>query len=198
MSDTYNGPDAKQALQNLLEGNKRYIDSSLTHPHQDSVRRQSLSGGQQPFAIVLTCSDSRVPPEIIFDQGLGDLFVIRVAGNIVDDIALGSIEYAAAHLHTPLLMVMGHTKCGAVTATVSGVGVEGHIANIVNKIKPVVNETRNKQGDPVTNAVFALANSVADQLTSSEPVLADLVQSGRLQVVPSVYDVDSGKVEIVS
>ncbi len=198
MSEQYSGPDAGQALQKLIDGNKRYVEAKLTHPNQSTDRRQSLADGQQPFAIILTCSDSRVSPEIIFDQGLGDVFVIRVAGNIVDDIGLGSIEYAAAHLHAPLVMVMGHTKCGAVAATVGGGEVEGHIASIVSIIKPIAEEVRGHQGDPVTNAVHALAKSVAGQLSSSKPVLADLVESGKLRVVASVYDVETGEVEVIT
>ena len=198
MSASYNGPDADQALQKLIDGNKRYVEAKLTHPNQDTERRESLSGGQQPFAIILTCSDSRVSPEIIFDQGLGDIFVIRVAGNIADDVALGSIEYAAAHLGAPLIMVMGHTKCGAVAATVGGGEVEGHIGSIVSIIKPVVDQTSSQDGDPVTNAVHGLAKTVAGQLRSSKPVLADIVDSGKLKVVASVYDVDTGKVEIIA
>lgn len=197
MSTQNTGPNAEQALEKLMDGNKKYVQANLTHPNQDPERRESLSDGQQPFAIVLTCSDSRVSPEIIFDQGLGDIFVIRVAGNIVDDIGIGSIEYAAAHLHAPLIMVMGHTKCGAVAATVLGGEVEGHINSIVTMIKPIADSTSSQPGDQVTNTVHALAKSVAEQLRSSKPVLAELVESGNLQVVASVYDVETGIVSLL-
>jgi carbonic anhydrase len=109
-----------QALQELMIGNERYVRSQPKHPRQSRARQSEVASGQQPFGIILTCADSRVSPEFIFDQGLGDLFVVRVAGNIINDAILGSIEYAAAYLHTPLLVVLGHSNCGAVSATVAG------------------------------------------------------------------------------
>lgn len=105
----------EKGLAALVEGNRRYQAQRLTHPHQNAARRAALAAGQHPFAAVLSCADSRVPPEIVFDQGLGDLFVVRVAGNITDDVVLGSLEYAVEHLHVPLVVVLGHYKCGAVT-----------------------------------------------------------------------------------
>src|SRR5207237_5372942 len=105
-----------QALSRLVAGNQRFVAHKPTHPHEDLARRHDLAGSQHPFAVVLSCSDSRLPPELVFDQGLGDLFVIRVAGNITDAAVIGSIEYAVEHLHAPLIVVLGHEKCGAVTA----------------------------------------------------------------------------------
>jgi len=191
-------PAAAQALETLLAGNRRYVEGSMSHLHQDKEWCQSLSKEQHPFAIILACSDSRVSPGIIFDQGLGDLFMIRVAGNIVDDVVLGSIEYAAAHLDVPLLMVMGHTNCGAVAATCAGGCPKGHIDRITSFIKPVADEVRSQDGDHVTNTVHALAKSVAHELETSKPILAELVDSGQLKVVASVYDIETGKVEILS
>ena len=109
-----------QALQRLVEGNQRSVAGAWTHPHQSLERRAGLTKGQAPFAVILACADSRVSPEVLFDQGLGDLFVIRVAGNVIDNLGLGSLEYAAEHLHTPLIVVLGHTQCGAVQAAVAG------------------------------------------------------------------------------
>lgn len=120
-----------EALARLMEGNARYVSAKLNHPDQTLQRRAEVASGQHPFAIILTCADSRVPPELLFDQGLGDLFVVRVAGNIVDDDILGSIEYGVGELATPLVMVLGHERCGAVKATVESVEqggeVPGHI-----------------------------------------------------------------------
>lgn len=190
-------PTPEEALEKLLTGNKRYVAGTPNHPRQNAPRRAELSEGQAPFAIVLACSDSRVPPAILFDQGLGDLFVIRVAGNIVDDVALGSIEYAAAHLHTPLLMVLGHSKCGAVGATVAGGELEGHLPSLAKLIQPAVEKAKGQPGDLVDNAVRTNARMVAEQLKNSEPVLAELVKSGQLKVVAARYDLDSGQVEML-
>ena len=187
----------EEALEKLIAGNKRYIAAKQAHPRQTEADRQALSSGQSPFAIILTCSDSRVPPEIIFDQGLGDLFVIRVAGNIVDDVGLGSIEYAAAHLHTPLLVVLGHSHCGAVGATVSGADLEGHLPALAEAIQPAVDQARPEAGDLLDNAINANARMVADQLRGAEPVLAGLVQTGQLQVVAARYDLETGIIEIL-
>ena len=110
----------------------------MKRPNQGVERRKELVEGQHPFAIILCCSDSRVPPEVIFDQGLGDLFIVRTAGNVFDNIALGSIEYAVEHLEVPLLVVLGHGQCGAVTATVEGGHAPGHISNVVEAIQPAV------------------------------------------------------------
>ena len=148
--------------------------------------------------MILGCADSRVPPEVIFDQGLGDLFVVRVAGNVVDDIVLGSIEYAAAHLHTPLIVVLGHFRCGAVGATVAGGELEGHLPSLAAAIQPAVDRVKGLPGDLVDHAVRANARMVADQLESSAPVLAELVEAGRLKIVATCYDLDTGAVELLT
>lgn len=191
-------PTGDQALEKLMAGNQRYVSARQIHPHQTGERRAALSSGQNPFAIILGCADSRIPPEIIFDQGLGDLFVIRVAGNIVDDVVLGSIEYAAAHLHTPLLVVLGHSKCGAVGATAGGGELEGHLPSLAQAIQPAIDRIKNQPGDLVDNAVRSNARMVSAQLQSSQPVLAKLVETGQLKVVAAYYDLDSGVVEVLT
>jgi carbonic anhydrase len=188
---------ADEALKRLVDGNKRYVLGKLMHPNQTRVRRGEVEGGQHPFAIVLGCSDSRVPPEVIFDQGLGDIFVVRVAGNIADDAVLGSIEYAAEHLHAPLIMVLGHGSCGAVAATIKGGELPGHVPGIADKIRPAVEKTKGQQGDAVSNAAKANVQMVVDQLRSCKPVLAPLVRSGNLKVAAAFYDIGSGKVELL-
>ncbi len=168
-----------------------------THPNQDKSRRDEVKTGQKPFAIIVGCSDSRIPPEILFDQGIGDLFVIRLAGNIVDDTALGSIEYAADHLGTRLVVVLGHAKCGAVTAAAGGGEAHGHIGSIVQLIIPAVERARDKSGDLVDNAIRENARLVAAAISSSKPILSKMVEEGKIAVVPAYYDIDTGVVELL-
>jgi len=187
----------EQALSQLLDGNRRYVELRRIHPNQSDDRRNSLLGGQHPQAIILGCSDSRVPPEIIFDQGLGDLFVVRVAGNVIDDIVLASIEYAAEHLHTPLLMVLGHTNCGAVQAAMDDTELDGHLPSIAQAIEEALEAARELPGDTLNNAIRAHARITAEHLRLSEPVLSVLVRSGSLLIVSAIYDLDTGLVEIL-
>ena len=187
----------EQALQRLLEGNQRYVAGMPTHPDQTTDRRLELAKGQAPFAIVLTCSDSRVAPELFFDQGLGDLFVIRNAGNILDDHAIGSMEYAVEHLHASLIVVVGHGKCGAVSAAVAGGEIPGHIRSLVEAITPAVEEVKNLPGDKVDNSVRANAQRMAGILTHVEPILKTAAKEGHLKIVAARYDLSTGQVEIL-
>ena len=191
------GLTADQALQRLIAGNERYVAGTATHPDQTIQRRAEVAKGQSPFAIVLTCSDSRVAPEILLDQGLGDLFVIRNAGNILDDHVIGSMEYAVEHLHVPLVLVVGHEKCGAISAAVAGGEASGHIPSLVEAIEPVVKQVKNLPGDPVENVVRANAQRIAETLTRSEPILKEAVNKGKLLVVPARYDLVTGHLEIL-
>ena len=190
-------PGCEEALAKLLAGNKRFVEARLSHPHQDAEQRVSLGSGQAPFAAVLACADSRVPPEVLFDQGLGDLFVVRVAGNIINDQLLGSLEYAVAHLDTPLIMVMGHTSCGAIGAVAQGAELEGHMASLVPAIQPSVDKVRGMEGDLTDNAAREIAKMTAEQLRSSDPVLAPLVAAGKLKVVASFYELESGQIKLL-
>src|SRR5215813_1039303 len=185
---------AESALAELKAGNDHHARHQYQHPHETAARQRELASAQSPHAQILSCSDSRVPPEIIFDQGLGDLFVIRVAGNVATDTELGSLEYGAEHLHIPLIVVLGHEHCGAVTATVEGGPPEGHISALVNLIKPAVEKTRGLPGDPVANAVRANVEMVVKQLRSSTPILSEMVAHGQLKIVGAVYSLDTGKV----
>lgn len=189
-----------KALQKLMDGNKRYVAAKaakLTHPNQSPERRTEAAKGQHPFAVIVGCSDSRVPPEIIFDQGIGDLFVIRVAGNIVDDLALGSIEYATEHLGAQLIVVLGHERCGAVEATVKGTEAAGHIGSLVEAIKPAVDKVRKQPGDLLDNAIKSNVKMIVQKLHSSKPILEKLVKKDTLKIVGARYDLDDGTVEIV-
>jgi carbonic anhydrase len=158
---------------------------------------RAIAAGQHPFAIILGCADSRVPPEIIFDQGLGDLFVIRVAGNILDDAILGSIEYAVEELGTALVLVLGHERCGAVAATVKHAEVVGHISTLINAIQPAVDRAKNEPGDLLDNAIRANIELVVAQLKSSMPV-ADLVLKNKLTVVGAQYNLKCGSVDLIA
>ncbi|HEV2695871.1 MAG TPA: carbonic anhydrase [Verrucomicrobiae bacterium] len=187
----------EQALQKLLEGNARFVAGQTVHPDQTVERRQALAGGQNPFAIVLTCSDSRVAPELVFDQGLGDLFVIRNAGNVLDDHVIGSIEYAVDHLHVPLIIVVGHEKCGAVSAAVAGGQVPGHIHSLTDDLALVIEQTKDLPGDKVDNAVRANAQRTAEILKHVEPIIKAAVSSTNLTIVAARYELGTGKVEIL-
>ncbi len=185
------------ALDLLLAGNRRFFKGRMLHPDQTIGRREDLAKGQQPFAIILTCSDSRVAPEVYFDQGLGDIFVIRTAGNVIDDHVIGSIEYAVEHLKASLLLVVGHERCGAVAAAVAGGHADGHIGSIVESIAPAVKATEGRSGDHVDNTVAKHARMTADALRASDPILAAAVKAGHLTVLAARYDLDTGRVELL-
>ena len=190
-------PTAEEALEMLLAGNERFINGKLEHPNHCEESREGLVEGQEPIAVVLTCADSRVPPVDIFDQGLGDLFVLRVAGNIINDHILGSIEYAVAHLHSPLIMVMGHTCCGAVAAVAGGARLGGHIASLIPPIDAAVKSAQKMDGDLVDNASKLLAKNMAERIAVSEPIVSDKVKEGTVKVVASYYDLKTGKVTLL-
>ncbi len=185
---------ADEVLAKLREGNRRFVEGRLEHPNHCQESRGLLTNGQAPIATILTCADSRVPPVDIFDQGLGDIFVVRVAGNIVGDHTLGSIEYAVKHLQTPLVVVMGHECCGAVTAVVSGASLDGHIATLAPPIQVAIKRVEKMEGDLVENASRELARLIADRIATSEPIIADLVNAGQTKVVPAYYSLESGEV----
>src|SRR5947209_7015143 len=180
-----------------MDGNRRYTRQQSKHPDQSLSRRKELEATQHPFAVILGCADSRVPPELLFDQGLGDLFVIRVAGNIADDAILGSIEYAVEHLGTKLILVLGHEKCGAVTAAVEGGTAAGHLPAVVDAIRPVVASTAGMSGDKVHNCVLENARRVARQISASEPVLKEAGERKGLKVVAADYALDTGAVSLL-
>jgi carbonic anhydrase len=188
-------------LSKILSGNKRFVSCSLSQKDLGDARRKELLGGQHPSAIVVTCSDSRVAPELIFDEGLGGIFVVRVAGNVLDSVSLGSIEYAAEHLHTPLLILMGHEKCGAVTAAVDAKGKpEGNIGAIVSKILPAVKKARLQGGSKdeiVANAIKLNVFQAYEDMLKASPVLKHMIEKGELQVAEALYHLGSGEVEIL-
>lgn len=202
--DVYKHSDvtsAEQAKQLLVDGNARFISAKALGDDISSAKREDLvKNGQHPFVTILSCSDSRVPPELVFDQGLGDVFIIRTAGEVLDPIAKGSVEYGVEHLKTPLLVVMGHSNCGAVKATVETVEangeMEGNIGEIMKKVKPAVEQAKKDgaTGDELfTKAEDDNVQLVIDDLMQSH-VIKELVESKKLTVVGAKYHVDTGEV----
>lgn len=185
------------AWKELADGNSRCVAGKARHPHQDDARRKEIAAGQHPIATVLSCSDSRVAPEVVFDQGLGDLFTIRVAGNVPTDDVIASVEYAAEHLGSRLIVVMGHQRCGAVDAALKGAVVEGHLAVLLDWIKPAVEMARSTEGDRLDFAVRANVRNVVEQLKKSQPILAGKIARGEVGVVGARYELDSGRVEVL-
>src|SRR5262245_986901 len=188
-------PTADTVLAELRAGNEHHAAKHYVHPHLTSARQRELASGQHPHAAILTCADSRVPPEIVFDQGLGDLFDVRVAGNIAGDAELASLEYAAEHLDVPLIVVMGHQRCGAVSAAVEAGEAHGHLPTLVAAIRPAVDKARGMKGDLVDNAVRANVELVVNQLRGSQPVLGERVAKKQLVIVGAVYSLDTGKID---
>lgn len=188
---------AQNPLERLIQGNQRYV-TSTTVCHEDwSAKRSALLENQKPFAVIVACSDSRVPPEIIFDQSLGDLFVVRVAGNIVDDFAIGSIEYGVNVLGANLVLVLGHSNCGAVQAALKGMKFDNHIQEVLNEIQPAIAATKGESGDLLEKAIKANVKIVEEKLKSSKPLLAALMEKGTLRISGAYYHLESGKVEFL-
>lgn len=191
-------PTADEALKILMDGNNRFVTGKLEHPNHCEESRQLTSAKQEPIATILCCADSRVPPVDIFDLGIGDLFTVRVAGNIIGFHTLGSIEYAVRHLHTPLVIVMGHSCCGAVGAVTSEVKLDGHMASFTPPIQTAIKKVKDQSGDLIDNTARQLAKDIANQISESEPIIADYVNDKKVKVVPMFYDFSTGKVSILS
>jgi carbonic anhydrase len=190
------------ALARLIAGNRRFIAGRGRHPHQGVEDLHRLAAGQHPFAVTIGCADSRVSPEVLFDQGLGDLFDNRVAGNIVDDLLLGSTEFAVEEFGSPLIVVLGHERCGAINATIAAIRdggtAPGHIGAIVDALRPIVEPALDLPGDPVENAVRANVQAQVAQLQERSPLIAEHVAAHELLVVGARYDLDDGRVTLVS
>jgi len=183
---------ADAALAKLKEGNARYMNSKVSAGKPTATRRAETAQGQHPFAAILGCADSRVSPEIVFDQNIGDIFVDRNAGNLVDDHTLGTIEYGVEHLGVRLIVVLGHERCGAVQAAVASDTAPGHVQSLVRDIQPAVQAVKGKPGDQVHLAVVENARLMAEEIRSKAN-LGDLAKD--VKIISAVYDLDSGKVD---
>ncbi len=192
---------ADEALKLLKDGNARYVAGQSTHPNLTSERRaETVKGGQHPFATVIGCSDSREPLELIFDQGVGDIFVIRVAGNVAGPDELASIEYGVGHLNTPVLLVLGHTSCGAVTAAVQNAKVHGNLPFLINQIKPAVAKAKSwtptaSGDDLVAKSIKANVWLTMENMFRKSAEVRELVLKGKLLVIGGIYDLHSGQVD---
>src|SRR2546426_3130168 len=183
---------ADAALAKLKEGNLRFTTSDVSKGKPTAARRTETAQAQHPFAIIVGCADSRTAPELVFDQNLGDLFVVRTAGNLVDDHALGTIEYGVAHLGARLIVVLGHQRCGAVKAALESDHAPGHIDSLVRDLQPAVKAAKGQPGDALAAAITENARQVAAQI-KSKAALGDLAKEVR--IVSAVYDLDTGKIE---
>lgn len=190
--------DPHIALRKLMGGNKRFLEGKSIRPRQDFETLRKLESGQEPFATIVGCSDSRVPNEMIFDQGLGDLFIIRTAGQVSAAASYGSMEYAVIKLKTKLIVVLGHTECGAVAAAVHRPeNIPGHIVTLINEIKPSVAKCANMSGDPIINAVRQNVIDQVNNLRDLEPILHKKYLAGEILIVGAVYDIHTGVVEFL-
>ena len=191
----------QQAWKRLLEGNERFVANTSSHPRQDAARRAELVNGQHPFAAILGCGDSRLAAEIIFDLGLGDAFVVRTAGQVLDDAVLGSLEYSAAELEIPLIMVLGHDSCGAVTATrnslISGTMPPGFIRNLVEGILPSVISPDLPDDATINEMVIEHTRQTAARIAEQSAIIREAVEGGTVAVIGVFYHLSDGKAELV-
>ena len=192
-------PAPTDPLTRLMAGNARFVAGKSVHANQDRARLTEVAKGQKPFAMILSCADSRVPPEILFDQGLGDLFVVRVAGNIADSHALGSLEYGAQVLGARFLMVLGHEYCGAVDAAVKGGKVGGNIDSIIDVIAPAASRAKADpdKTDLLNKAIAENVREVLSAINKRSPALTAMAAKGELKIVGARYDLDGGDVTLV-
>ncbi|MBN3888443.1 MAG: carbonic anhydrase [Nostoc sp. JL31] len=193
-----NSISPNEAIRRLLDGNQRFINQKRQYPDQSLEHLRLVAKAQYPFAAILGCADSRVPAEIVFDQGLGDLFVVRVAGNVVSDTVIGSLEYSTAVLGSQLIMVLGHRRCGAVAEAIKNEPLPGRIGLIIEGIKPSVERVKFRTGDNMQDAVIANIQYQTEKLQESSTILAKLLGEGKLKIVGACYDIDTGKVNIIT
>jgi carbonic anhydrase len=192
LSAQIENPD--EALNTLVEGNERYVQDQLISPRRDAIRRESTVSRQNPFAVILTCSDSRVPPEILFDQGVGDVFVVRVAGNVAGPLETESIEFAVKYLGSVLVMVLGHENCGAVNAVLKGTTKD--IESIATLIQPAIKMAQRQKGNRLENAIIDNVESVINKLKNNA-LLSQYIQEEKLKIVGGYYNLASGKVTLI-
>lgn len=186
--------EINDVLKRLEDGNGRFVQDKLDGKLQDTVRRTDLTSGQAPWAIVLSCADSRVVPELAFDTGLGEIFTVRVAGNVANTSSIASIEYAVAHLGTKVIVVMGHESCGAVTAAIAGGNNGYNLNHLLSHIAPAIDQSENNE---VNTVVKTNAQVTGEELITRSPIIAEAVNSGKVKIAPAYYNLDSGKVDFL-
>jgi carbonic anhydrase len=187
---------AETALARLLQGNRRFAGGASIHPHQDRVRRRELLAAQRPYAAILTCADSRVAPELVFDQGFGDIFVVRNGGNIGDEIAAESLEFAVGTWAVPLIVVMGHENCGAVAGTLAGIDAGLEPGRLFGEIGRAIARVADGEGDRMRNAVIANVQYTVAKL-QGRPYFAELLTRGEVTILAAYYSIESGAVQIL-
>ena len=193
-------PPASEGLQRLIDGNKRYVAGELTAFDDLAADREATASGQSPFAIIVSCADSRVPPELIFDETVGELFVVRTAGQVIDEAARSSITFGVAVLQAPLIVVMGHSGCGAVAAAIAaldGDPIPGFAYRFAEAIAPAVQEVRGDEGDLLDNAIRANITLGVERLSTAEPDLAPVIADGAVTITGAYYDLASGEVSFL-
>ncbi|MHC5725314.1 MAG: carbonic anhydrase [Nostoc sp.] len=187
-----------ESVKRLLDGNQRFIHQKRKYPDQSLEHLRLVAKAQYPFAAILGCADSRVPAEIVFDQGLGDLFVVRVAGNVVSDTIIGSLEYSTVVLGSQLIVVLGHRRCGAVTEAIKNQPLPGRIGLIIEGIKPSLERVKFRTDDNMQDAVIANIKYQAEKLQESSTILTKFLYEGKLKIVGACYDIDTGKVNLIT
>ncbi|PJD94387.1 MAG: carbonic anhydrase [Parachlamydia sp.] len=183
-----------EAIDRLLEGNERYVRDQLLHPNRSVIRREAIVAKQEPFAIILGCSDSRVSPEIIFDQGIGDLFIVRVAGNVAGPVELDSLQFSAEYLHSSVILVLGHENCGAIHAVLNKQTKD--IENVAALIEPAILLARQTEGNIWEKSVKANVRAIVARLKVA-PVIKSLIEQGKIKVIGGYYELASGKVILI-
>jgi carbonic anhydrase len=196
--DNPNPVSPNEAIKRLLDGNQRFLHQKRKYPDQSLEHLQLIAKAQNPFASILGCADSRVPAEIVFDQGLGDLFVVRVAGNVVSDTIIGSLEYSTAVLGSQLIVILGHRRCGAVAEAIKNELLPGRISLIIEGIKPSLARAKLTTDDTTQDAVIANIQYQAEKLQESSTILAKFITEGKLQIVSACYDIETGKVTVIT
>ncbi|GAA3997559.1 hypothetical protein GCM10022408_05350 [Hymenobacter fastidiosus] len=189
--------DPRAGLRTLRGGNRRFVENKSIRPRQDLAALLKVEKKQKPFAVIVGCSDSRVPHEILFDQGLGDLFIVRTAGQVMAAASYGSIEFASLVLGTRLVVVMGHQSCGAVDAALKRPDVPGHIVTLINSIKHAVAESKDQPGDPLDNAIRQNVLDQVEELRDLDPILSRKYKNGEVLIVGAVYRLHDGQVEFL-
>lgn len=193
-----NAISPNEAIRRLLDGNQRFIAQKRKYPDQSLERLRLVAKAQYPFAAILGCADSRVPAEIVFDQGLGDLFVVRVAGNVISDTVIGSLEYSTTVLGSQLIVVLGHKRCGAVAEAIKNEPLPGRIGLIIEGIKPSIERVKLRTGDNIEDAVIANIQYQTEKLQENSTLLSKLLREDKLKIVGACYDIDTGKVKIIT